>query len=169
MAAGDRIFYADNATIIAGTLQKPICKLTQTVAQSLTHNADTVLTFSTGSELYDTHNFHSETVNNSRITPTVAGYYRCTGLVFVDVISSISNIGAVIRLNGTVQTPRARIQPLATTFNKSVQVTTILQANGSSDYFELAGYQFDTGSVARNTAIGGTFASCLEVEFLRSL
>lgn len=169
MAAGDIVFYVDLQDVIDGSLQKPLVKLVQQTLQSFAHNVDTPITFGTSSEIIDTHGFHSETVNNTRVTPTVAGYYRCTGLFFVDSVSTITNYGVVVRLNGTVVAPRQRVQPSAQTFTKSVQVTTTVQVNGSTDFLDLCGYQFDTGAVARNSVVGGSFGSTFEVEFIRGL
>lgn len=149
------------------TYEKPLCRLVQQSAQSLTSAADTAITFGTSSEDIDTHGFHSEVTNNTRITPNVAGYYKITGTVFFAASSSITSAMATISKNGTVQPPRVRAKPDSQNWSTSVQVSMIQRANGTTDYFELLGTQSSAGAV--NTNVGGSFASVFEVEFLRDL
>jgi hypothetical protein len=169
VSPGD-ITYADDINDIDdGTLSKPLVRLVQQSAQSLTDNTDTAITFGSGSEEIDTHGFHDVTTNNTRVTPTVAGYYRVTGTLFMVAGADFVTIVATIAKNGTVQPPRKRDGPNATSSARSVTASAILSANGSTDYFELIGTQDNTANTARNTSAGGSFASVLEVEFLRSL
>ena len=172
MPAGDIILYSDVLALINATLQKPKVKLVQQTAQSLTHNTDTPLTFGTGSEVIDSRGWHNESSNTTRVTPDIPGWYLCIGLVFVEGANTVTNIGACVRLNGTVQSPRQRMPIPATTFTKSVQITNSVPCNGTTDYLELAGYQFDTTAgtpLNRNTTVGGSFASVFEVIYDRAL
>jgi hypothetical protein len=145
----------------------PQVRLVQQAAQSLANSTDTALTFGTASEEWDTHGFHSESVNTSRITPTVAGYYRLTGTVFVVASTALTALTAVMAKNGTVQPPRHRPKPAATNITSSVQVTVTLTANGSTDYFEFFAQQTSGGAL--NTNVGGSFASVFECEYRRPL
>jgi hypothetical protein len=166
-ATGERVTAAKLNTI-RDELDKPLCKLVQQVAQSIANSTDTALTFGTGSEDFDTHGFHSETTNNTRITPSVAGYYLCYGTFFMSP-GAYTSVIATIAKNGTVVPPRSRFRPEVTAPNlgTSVPVSVILAMNGSTDYVELFGQQSSGGAV--NTNVGGSFASVFGVEFIRSL
>src|ERR1700750_2717699 len=77
----------------------PYCSLAQATAQSLPNITDTALTFGTSSTVSDNYGFHSETTNNTRITPSVPGLYQLgftffmaaggTGITYVLLIASI--------------------------------------------------------------------------------
>ncbi|MGX6605671.1 hypothetical protein ACWKSP_26585 [Micromonosporaceae bacterium Da 78-11] len=144
----------------------------QQSAQSIASDTDVALTFGAASEEIDTHAFHDVTVNNSRIIPTVAGYYRLSGTVFwaadTDVISTYSSIGK----NGSIIAPRVRaVWPSTATASatRSSPVTAIQSANGTTDYFELFGRQLQAAAAALSTGVSGSFSSVFECEFLRGL
>jgi hypothetical protein len=170
MAAGDPIPYSDLQAIINGSTQKPLCRLVQQVAQPLTSGTDATITFGTGSEEIDTHGLHDVTTNTTRITPTLAGYYRLTGTVYLAASTTVTSYWSNIAKNGSIQSPRSRMvlpATATTSFSRSLTVSLMLQANGSSDYFELIGQQ--TSGAVLNTAVGAGTASVLECEFLRGL
>lgn len=165
-AVGERVTAAKLNTI-RDELDRPLCKLVQQVAQSLANSTDTAITFGTGSEDFDTHGFHSESTNNTRITPNVAGYYEFYGTVFV-ASSNASSLIATIAKNGTVVPPRTRLKPdAAAALTASAPVKVILSMNGTTDYCELFGQQTTAGAL--NTNVGGSFASVFGCIFLRSL
>ncbi len=155
---------ADILALVQASSGKPLVRLVQAVAQSIADNTVTALTFST--EDLDTHGFHSTSSNTSRITPTVAGYYRLHGVYLTTYPSSLATMGAAIGKNGSAQAPWARGNPNLGG-SRTSEVTAILSANGSTDYFELLAYQDSAGSA--NTAVGGAFSSVFECEFLRPL
>jgi hypothetical protein len=78
VAAGDPVESTNITTVEDYTIRKPLVRLIQSVVQSIPHDTDTAFTFTAGSEDIDTHGFHDETTNPSRITPSVAGYYLLT-------------------------------------------------------------------------------------------
>jgi hypothetical protein len=170
--AGNRIFASDINAIINATTAKPMVRLVQQSAQSLSSDTDTAITFGASSEDWDTHGFHDTSTNTSRITPTVAGYYRLTGAVWLaadtDVISYYSMIGK----NGSVVGPRIRTSLPSTataSTTRSIQVVAVQTANGSSDYFELFGRQLQAAAAALNTNAAASAASVFECEYLRPL
>jgi hypothetical protein len=141
-------------------------RLIQTVAQSIADaGADAALTFTAGSTDIDTHAFHSETVNTSRITPSVEGVYRFTATYVSAAPTTAVTMGIVIGKNGTAQAPRTRAGWNATVAQRTVSVTAILSANGTTDYFEALVFQDSSGAVS--TTVGSSFASTFECELLR--
>lgn len=166
LAAGQIATETDIQAILNASSEKPVVKLIQTVAQTMTDNAaDAALTFTTGSTDIDTHSFHSESSNTSRITPSIAGIYRFRGTMVLAAITTAVTIGAVIAKNGTAQAPRARIGPNSTASQRTVSVETILSMNGTTDYAEILGFQDSAGNVA--TTVGSSFTSTFECEYLR--
>lgn len=165
VAAGDRVDAADITSIENYTTERPLVVLVQATVQSISDATDTAITFGTGSEEIDTHGFHSDTTNTSRVTPTVAGYYRVFGKFHIGARADFSTITAFVFKNGGVVT-RERVGPNATALSRTVTVTKILSLNGSTDYVELYGNQDNAANVAVSTSTG-SFACTLEVEFLR--
>lgn len=176
---GDVIFAADLNYIFDRTADKPVCILTQAAAQAIADNTETAITFGSGSETLDTSSMHSTSTNNTRVTPTMAGWYRCVGTFFVPAGANNDyiTVGAAIRKNGTVD-KWERVGPLAAravaagasvavSASRSVTVVHEVEVNGSTDYIELAGYQNNAAAASRNTPGAGSFACKLSVEFIR--
>jgi hypothetical protein len=169
---GDKTFASVINAIIAGSTGKPLVRLIQQAAQTLASDTDIALTFGAASEDIDTHGFHDTSTNNSRITPSIAGYYRLTGTVWwaadADVISYYASVGK----NGTIVQRNRLVLPstaLASPLTRSVTITAIQQCNGTTDYFELYGRQLQAAAASLATSVAGQFASVFECEFLRSL
>ncbi len=156
------IVTADKLNAIADV---PLVRLVQKAAQALADDTDVALTFSTASTDYDTHGFHSESVNNTRITPSVAGYYRVSGTVFMASSSSIAILNAYVGKNGNTREGFDRRKPAAVAGTQSASVEDIVFMNGTTDYLQLIGRQTSGGSV--NTFTGGSFASTFLCEFIR--
>ena len=104
------------------------------MSANLTLPTSTVTKVVLNVEEWDT-NSNFDNVTNYRFTPTVAGYYAFTGAAFGSVATT-ARFGVSVHKNGG---------PASWDFNSgitsdgggSVLVSTILYANGSSDYFEL--------------------------------
>lgn len=141
----------------------PLVRLVQTVAQAIPTASSTGITFTT--EEIDTHGFHSTSVNTSRITPNVAGYYRLSGAVFF--VSSTTILDAAIFKNGTAVASGTRYKDGGTSQVQGLYCSCIQQANGSTDYFEIDGNQSTGGNL--NTSISQRFSSFFECEYLRPL
>jgi hypothetical protein len=149
---------------IATGPQGPICTVYQSVAQSIPDNAWTAVTFT--SEINDSHNMHSTSVNTSRITiPTGwAGYYYCTGIAFF----SGGNNGAreaTIAVNGIKAVGSAtRDDPVDDGFGNGVMTYMTLQLL-VGDYVEL--HCLQNNGAPQNTFAGNPEASSLSVLFQR--
>ncbi len=151
---------------------KPLVRLVQQAAQSIATGTDVAITFGAGCEDIDTRGFHGTATSSSRITPTVAGYYRLTGTVWWAADTDIVSLYAGLGKSGNFLAPRQRIVLPSTTTasaSRSVFVTAILSANGSTDYFELLSQQTQAAAGSLSTAAAGSSSSVFECEFLRPL
>ncbi len=168
VAAGDPVESSDVTTVEDYTIRKPIVRLIQQVAQSMTSGTAAALTFGTGSEDIDTHGFHDVSVNNTRITPTIAGYYRLSGCFSMSSATYTQSL-AGFRKNGSNVSPLTTLRPDAASAsaNSTPATAVTLTANGSTDYFEFIGQQNSGG--AQNTSVAAGLASVFECEFIRPL
>ena len=123
----------------AGENNKPIFKVSGS-SLSLSHNTWTKLTIS--SEAIDTGGCFDLGVNN-RFTPNVAGKYLFILSIMSPTGTDVDYIGASIYKNGS-SAGGANGQNL--NYNSTV-FSTILEANGSSDYFEAYAEQESGGSL----------------------
>lgn len=170
--AGGPTNLADFQAILNATVSKPLVRLVQQAAQSLASDTDTAITFGASSEDVDTHGFHDTGSNTSRITPSVAGWYRLSGTVWLTATTDVISFYASIGKNGTIVASRNRlVLPSTATASvaRSHAVNVMQQANGSTDYFELFGRQLKAAAAALNTNVSGSFSCSLECEFLRPL
>lgn len=163
-AAGQIVDEDDMAAIEAASTQKNIGRLVASGTQALADNTTVAITFST--EEFDTGGFHSTVTNNSRVTPTVAGYYRFHGAVWFEAQTTPVTSAAFFRMNGSaVLAPADRDTPGAAAQSRA---TTVLQPfNGSTDYIELCAVQDSAG--ADNTNQSNQFSSVMEWEYVREL
>lgn len=154
---------------------KPVCRLVAQSSQSAASNTTVAVTFGTSSEIIDTHNFHSESTNNSRITPNVAGYYRVTGHAAFGARDDYRVTDSYLRLNGSTTVPGSSGRVNYPTFSgtnstTSSQVMThseaIINFNGSTDYVELMAVQTNVAAANPNLVVSNQFASVLEVEYI---
>jgi hypothetical protein len=114
-------------------------------------------------EDFDTGGYHSNVTNNTRVTPSVAGYYRFTGTGSFEAQTTPSGIDVAIRKNGSdFQGSPVRIP--GTTTIAAQQVSVIVSMNGSTDYVELMMRQDSAGS--DNTQINDPFRPTLEWEYI---
>jgi hypothetical protein len=165
--AGARAYAADVSGLAALTTGKPLVRLIAQTTQSLPNSTSTALQFGAGSEDVDTHGYHDPVTNPSRVTPGLAGYYRCTITVAIAASGALTQFYATMAKNGTAVQPLVRVKPYTTAAAMSVATTAILSANGSTDYFE--GFGNQTSGGALNTQASGGINSVFEVEFLRPL
>jgi len=164
---GDIIYAVDINAIYEASVDRPACILQQTVSQSIPDNTTTAITFTT--ETLDTHGFHSTSSNTTRITPTVAGWYRFHGVVWAPSLGTYATVVAGISKNGTTQTSPERhaTPPTSGSFTDTVGGT--YSANGTTDYFELTMLQDNTANSAQNTLVSGSNACYFECVFERGL
>lgn len=164
VVAGAPTASADFAALVAQTAGKPLVRLVASAAQSLATSTLTAITF-TGSEDIDTHGFHNPASNTSRITPTIAGYYRLYGVVVF--FTTTATLEAYIAKNGTAVAGGQREAAVATGAVRGLTASSILSANGSTDYFEIQGWQNSGGALLTN--LSGRITSMFECEFIRPL
>lgn len=165
VAAGDT-FYASDINQILG---KPIVKLVAQASQNLADNTAVALTFGVGSEEIDTHGFHDEAVNPTRITPSVAGYYRIRGAVFLPNRSDYATTYCAIYKNGVAIAPISRPGVSTSGGVRSAEGEGLTSANGSSDYFEVIAFQDNAANVVAATNVSGGFSPYFEVVWERPL
>jgi hypothetical protein len=167
-AVGQRISAATLQALADYTVNRPLVRLVSTAAQNLADNTATSIAFGTGSTLIDTHGYHSESTNNTRVTPVLAGYYEIFGLVAYGAATTLLTLQTVIRLNGVDQPGNTRQGPNATSSARSTAAGPItLFCDGLTNYIEVAGLQDNSGGTTIATTSGGTTVSYLEVKFLR--
>lgn len=118
---------------------------------TISHNVATKVTFDT--EMFDTNsNFASST-----FTPTVAGYYQPTGLIYYNGTAGRQYV-LVTQLykNGSVYSRNAISLSMGTGGDFCVPVaSTLVSMNGSTDYIELYAYSYDYTTGQSVTLIGG--------------
>lgn len=143
---------ADTA-ITTATAPKPLCKLVLNANFSIANNSNTVtISFGSGSEAVKTvAGMHSTSVNTSRITPTVAGYYEFSGAVSLAGNTTGFRTHSIGK-NGVRQAPEGGVYtssglPAGPTVLVLPQITTILAMNGTTDYAELFCYQNSGGAL----------------------
>lgn len=156
---GDIIYAADLNTL----LNAPIGRIVASGTQVLADNTQVAVQFS-GTDDIDTHGFHNPASNNTRITPTVAGYYRFTGMAFFEGQTTPGTIDASFRLNGSTNLAPAWRGP-GSTLSMSGPTTVLQLMNGSTDYVELMARQDSAG--ADNTNQSSQFSSVVEWELVR--
>lgn len=153
------------------TVNKNMVRLIQATQQNLTSAAETVITFGTGSTVWDTGDFHSETSNNSRVIPNVAGYYRVSGTTYFSQDTDYIVLQCQPRVNGSNYATAQRLVKASTATADVVQAisfgpVTVL-VNGTTDYIEMMAVQSNSGGSVETTFVNSTSASILEVVFER--
>lgn len=155
------------------TVNRPLVRLVAptTGTQALPHNTSTIIQFGSGSTVIDTHGFHDEAVNNTRITPNVAGIYEVNGAVWFATRTDYILLHASIGFNGSEvsSAPRLALPSTATASQPRSQHISPLQVefNGTTDYTELRGIQANAASAASTTSATLPFLSFFQVKFLR--
>lgn len=152
---------AAGAPILASTINdlimygpgRPMCKMTQATAQTLTSGTSTIIAFATTSEDYDDRNWHDVVTNPSRVTPDVAGRYRVTlkGRWAASTVQLIGNV--FFSKNGTEIERSGNVKP-STASNTNAyggELIGWVDMNGTTDYLEMGMQHTTTGAVTLNT------------------
>lgn len=158
VAAGDQIEASDITDLEDLTIRKPMVRLTQAAVSSVPNNSGTALSFTT--EEFDQYGFHDAVTNNTRITPTIAGWYRFHGTYFSSTFGGAGLMACYMRKNGSTIPPGNRMQVGTSPVSPSVNCSALIEMNGSSDYVELVALQASGASL--NTAISAYIASSFE-------
>ncbi|MEK6532105.1 MAG: hypothetical protein AABZ23_06415 [Deltaproteobacteria bacterium] len=122
---------------------------------TLITGAGTVLTWSTAE--FDTHTGFSST----KYTPSVAGKYLLSAAVTIKTPQS-TLISVSIRKNGTVY-KSCRFDGTGTT-NKTLNVTCVASANGTTDYFDVSVYQESGSSKSTDGTASETYYSGCRID-----
>lgn len=157
--------------IIAGSTKKPVVRLVASGTQSIPNNTATPVAFTT--EDFDTNNFHDTVTNNTRITPNKAGYYTIRGTYFSAARADYTTLDCAVGKNGVQLAPadRKTFSTAATQVSNAASASceALVQANGTTDYFELIAFQVNAAATATLTSQSGRFSSVLECVFEREL
>ncbi len=165
-AAAQVVTEADILELQSSSNERPVGRIVAQSAQLLTDNTAQAMAFGSGSNSIDTHGFHSETVNTSRITPDVPGIYRFYG-TFVMGSVAIVFVEAWFRKNGIDVAPSDRQNQFSTTAVRSCNISVMLEMNGTTDYVEFVVIQDSAGN--NNSSVSGRNTSVVEWEKLRDL
>jgi len=172
VTAGKKILVSLWNALIGYTAEKPLVVLVQQSAQSIPSATDTAVTFGASSETVDTHGMHDTGSNTSRITPTVAGWYRLVGVVPMAADTDVIDYRVSLAKNGTALPGRVR-WPMPSTAtastSRSLATTALVTANGTTDYFEVMVQQVQAAAASLNTNVAATFSPTFECEFVRPL
>ena len=133
---------------IAYLLTRPIAKLRQSVAQSLTSGAFAAITFN--AEDVDSAGGHDNVTNNSRYTAQYAGWYFIPFTVGYATSAVGRRIG-LLRVNGADVNGTGYATGAFATFATVVSAASLVFLN-VGDYVEVFAYQ-DSGG-ALNTSVG---------------
>ncbi len=130
-------------------------------SQVLANNTTTFI--SMGAEDFDTDNFYN--TSTYKFTPTVAGYY------FINASLQFSNATGNYRFEtklykNTSVAARGNFWNDGSNAENHATVSTILSANGSSDYFQISGFQNSGGNITITADNAGTF---FEAFYIRPL
>lgn len=123
----------------------PIAEVYQTLAQNLANGAFTAIAMD--SSIIDTDGQHSNSVNNSRVTCQVAGWYSVSGGIGY-LTNATGARGAVIYKNGAAL---AQASGAITAASPALHVATageFLIQLAVGDYVELYGFQSSGGTLA---------------------
>jgi hypothetical protein len=155
---------ADAVDADVEALDNPVFgRLIQPATQGLADNTLNMIQFGTSSEVVDVGGSHSESTNNTRVTPTAAGWYDFRGCVAFGGLTATAVFSETyFRKNGTTAIEGAgREQGSgAGAGTHSRQCQAFIYCNGTTDYVELAARQ-DSGGAA-STVVSFQYTSTLE-------
>lgn len=158
-------FVANKRLTAAQLNLKPYLHAYQTVTQTLTTSVWAEITMD--AEAVDTLSGHSVVTNTARYTPTVAGWYRCTGQVGFAVNGTGSRL-AQFRKNGA-QVDTAPYGPsVAQAVNGGAWAHGTISCNGTSDYISLWGWQ-SSGAGLATAYVAGNVMSTMMIEWVAPL
>ncbi len=167
-AVGQRFTATMMQTLADYTVNRPLVKLVTQSSQALADATEVAIQYGVGSTVFDTHTYHSETVNTTRITPLIPGYYKATVIGFFDILTTPVAFYTVARLNGaTLISPSTRLGAASVGLAASgVPNIGEVAMNGTTDYVEHLMWQDSAG--ADSTIVpSGSFRCGFALEFLR--
>ena len=160
---GNIVTTGDSNTITQGMIASnvagngPSFKATMSAVTAISNSGATKLVLNT--EEWDT-NSNYDNSTNYRFTPTVAGYYSLSGSMFMSAATT-SRVGVAIYKNGSEHAWQF-MSGVTSGGGANPQVSAIVYANGSSDYFELYAAQNAASSInAANSGVLTWFSGAL--------
>jgi hypothetical protein len=130
-------------------------------AQVLANSTTTVI--SMASETFDTDNFYN--TSTYKFTPTTAGYYYLNGCLQFSHSTGNYLCDAKLYKNTSIAA-RGNVWNDGSNSEMHTYVSTIVSANGSSDYFQIQGFQASGGNI---TITAGSDKSFFEAFYIRPL
>jgi hypothetical protein len=124
----------------------PACRLKAQSAQSLANTTETTINFPVANDVYDTDSMHPG-ANPSRIQPTTAGIYMLTATIYLSAPTTTRFYLAIaknaagqefLEINGAVS---------------GLNISTMLTANGTTDFFTVLALQTSGGARTVNNAL----------------
>lgn len=159
MAGGDPIAWGDISALQARATaleSPPLCIVKHSVIAGIA-TGGAVLPWDT--DLLDPLNWHNPASNNSRIIPTINGWYQVNGNVQFASSTTAGRRAAAVRVNGATLYYGTVIPNTTTGGNLGAIVITEVPLNGTTDYVELYAYQ-DTGGSLNIGDLQSTRLSC---------
>ncbi len=99
----------------------------------------------------DTEEFDTNTnFASNRFTPTVAGYYQLNGAVQFSAATSLTRTIINIYKNGSAYKQGVYFYVVNTNAAQANVVSSLVYANGTTDYFELYGYVEGVGTLTQS-------------------
>jgi hypothetical protein len=134
----------------------PLAEVYQTISQTLSNGTWTAI--SQDSTVLDTDGQHSGSINNSRFTCQVAGWYTVAGAVAFNANSTGSRAADIYRNGSPLLIASGAITAASNAIHVAVAAGLGLQL-AVGDYLELYGWQNSGGNVT--TAVGTQYSSFL--------
>lgn len=135
------------ATKLNNVLQSR-CHVYQTTTQTLTTAVQAAISFN--AEAYDPKGFHSTSVNNTRVTPNVAGTYQVCAMVAF-AVNATGDRTCHVKKNGaaidTLPYSGARAASTSLTSGIAQVVGGTVSMNGTTDYLEVYAIQNSGGNL----------------------
>lgn len=132
----------------------------QSVAQSIANASPTAVTMT--SEIADTINGHSVSLNTSRYTPSVPGLYYCTGATCFGSTMVGKYVVQVWKNSANDNGAKYSAYYAENTGIANTGLcTATVRCNGTTDYLELWTYHYFTGTVPTGVSgVAGAYLTC---------
>lgn len=126
-----------------------VCQVTQST-MNIADSTPTLVTF--GGESLDPLSWHSIVTNNTRVTPTIAGWYRATFSCLFSDDADYVRLFAHFFKNGSGTNIRSDLTDSGGTLVRAAIsiASPLIQLNGSSDYLEVSVLQTNTSGNAES-------------------
>jgi hypothetical protein len=99
-----------------------------------------------------------------RFTPNVEGYYQVNGILRASFSTTFTQLAVIIFKNGTVYERNQLITTFGANANSSINISSLIYLNGTTDYIELYGTITGTGTgtfVNTSAAVTSFFSASL--------